>query len=60
NIKYLNRISISKVDFQKKGSILVIITFTKNDLELSKSFVGDDLTIIREEINRFIEDEIKL
>jgi len=44
----------------QNASILIIIVFEKGDLEICKSFQGNDLTVMKEEINKFIEDEIKL
>ena len=59
NIEFLTRISISKVSCSK-SSILVSIIFKKGELEINKSFWGDDLDIINNEIKHFINNEIKL
>ena len=59
NIEFLTRVSISKVSYSR-SSILVSIIFKKGELEINKSFWGDDLNIINTEIQHFISNEIKL
>jgi len=60
NIKYLQRISIAKTNASRTASIIVIIVFEKGELEINKTFWGNDLNKMKDEINKFIETEIKL
>ncbi len=59
NMDYVNYISFSKT---YDNCILVSIHFDKkiDDLEIKKYFRGPSIQIIKDEINKFMNDEIKL